>query len=564
MSYDQAIAAITQPGSQLEIEQQVIDGISMKVWKAAPVSLRIILELTRLHGDKPYLVYRDESISYAEHYQKAASLAHHLKEELAVQKGDRLALVMRNYPEWVIAFWATAAIGAVVVPLNAWWTAQELEYGLQDSGAKVVIADQERYDLIHPQIATLGIEHVLVARGELSLSSDVVRLEDIITHPEHSSLPDVDVAAEDNATIFYTSGTSGQPKGALGTHRNICTNLMNIAALQAAAELRQTGQPPIPTADKPTATLLTAVPFFHVTGCHAILVGTTASGNKLVIMHRWNPEQALELIEREQVTTFSGVPTMAWQMLESPDFDQRDTSSLISLGTGGAPSSPELVKTIKKKWGQSTPGNGYGLTETTAVVTFNIGDDYVRKGASIGVPAPVNELRIVGGDGQDMAPNEIGELWVKGPNVVRGYWNKPDATAEAFTDGWFHTGDLAKMDDEGFVFIVDRVKDMVIRGGENVYCVEVENALYSHPDVMDAAVFGIPHRTLGEEVAAVVHLVPGKSVSEDDLRAYLSSQIAAFKVPAMIRFFDEPLLRNANGKIVKRDIKADVIAKLGN
>ena len=560
MSYAAAMAAVTQPSSTLEIEEQDVNGIRMKVWKAAPVSLRIILELTRLHGDKPYLVYRDEHLSYAEHYSKAASLAHHLVDEFGIKKGDRVALVMRNFPEWVISFWAATAVGAIVVPLNAWWTAPELTYGLADSGARVVIADQERYDLIHPHLPEIPAEHILVARGELTLPSEVGRLEDIIARPAHSSLPAVEIGPEDDATIFYTSGTSGQPKGALGTHRNICTNLMNIGALQAASELRLTGQPPVPTAEKDPVTALTAVPFFHVTGCHAILVAITASGNKLVIMHRWNAEQALELIEREKVTNFTGVPTMAWQMLESPDFARRDTSSLVNFGTGGAPSSPELVKTMRVRMSQSTPTNGYGLTETSAVVTANVGGDYESKGDSIGVATPVNELRIVGGDGQDLPAGEIGELWIKGPNVVKGYWNKPEATADAFSDGWFRTGDLAKMDAEGFVYIVDRAKDMVIRGGENVYCVEVENALYSHPDIMDAAVFGIPHRTLGEEVAAAVHLVPGTAQSEDNLKAYLSGRIAAFKVPVLIRFFDEPLLRNANGKIVKREIRAQIVA----
>jgi long-chain acyl-CoA synthetase len=301
------------------------------------------------------------------------------------------------------------------------------------------------------------------------------------------------------------------------------------------------------------------VPFFHVTGCHSVLVATLATGGGLVIMHRWDPERALQLIEREQVTIFGGVPAMAWQVLEHPDFDRYDLSSVRSIGYGGAPAAPELVRRLDSMFPGRTPSNGYGLTETSSVTTMNGGLDYRRKPDSVGVPVPVCDVKVVDVDGKTLPLGEIGELWIKGPNVVKGYWNKPEATAAAISGGWLHSGDVARLDDEGFVYIVDRAKDMIIRGGENVYCVEVETALFEHPAVTDAAAIGIPHHVLGEEVGAVVHLAPGTTASEEELREFVAARIAAFKVPVRIWFKEDPLPRNPNGKILKRDLKQELL-----
>jgi long-chain acyl-CoA synthetase len=308
---------------------------------------------------------------------------------------------------------------------------------------------------------------------------------------------------------------------------------------------------------------LISVPFFHATGCHSILAANTAFGGKLVMMYKWDPERALELIERERITTFGGVPAMVWQVLESPSFGKRDLSCVTSVGYGGAPAAPELVRRIKEAFPAVTAGNGYGLTETSSITTFNTGDDYVRKPDSVGAPMPVCELKVVDEKGRELPEGEVGELWIKGPNVVKGYWNKPEATAETFTDGWLRSGDLARIDDEGFVYIVDRAKDMLIRGGENVYCVEVESVLYDHPEVMDAAVVGIPHRVLGEEVGAVVQLTPGSRLTEDALREHVASRLAAFKVPVRIEIRAEPLPRNPNGKILKAELKQALAGTAG-
>ncbi len=281
-------------------------------------------------------------------------------------------------------------------------------------------------------------------------------------------------------------------------------------------------------------------------------------GAKLVMQRKWNAEQALELIERERITNAGGVPTIAWQLIEHPRFGEFDLSSLENIAYGGAPSAPELVRRLKQRFPKLTPGQGWGMTETSATATSNVAEDYERKPESCGVPTPTGEVRIVGANGETMPPGEIGELWYRGPIVVRGYWNKPEATAETFTDGWVKTGDLARVDEEGFVYIVDRAKDMLIRGGENIYCVEVENALYDHPAVMDAAVIGIPHRTLGEEPAAIVHLKDGTRATEEELRHFVAQKLAAFKVPVKIVFLPETLPRNPNGKIMKKDLKSVV------
>jgi long-chain acyl-CoA synthetase len=561
MSIAEATAALTAPGQLFEMDEAEIRGIPTRVWKHAPATLRDILEQSRKHGDAAFLVYEDERTSFEEHYRQAAALATQLGERFGVAKGDRVAIAMRNFPEWAIAFWAAAAAGAVVVPLNAWWTGPELAYALNDSGSKVLFADQERVARLGEHWSELPeLRSTIVARTAATLDSRHVRFNDILgdaVEDKKADLPDVSLDPEDDATIFYTSGTTGQPKGAVGTHRNICTNQLSLAFVNARNRLRSKGEAQAAPEDRAQNAYLLSVPFFHATGCHSVLVANTLYGGKLVIMHKWDAGRALELIERERVTTFGGVPAMVMQVLDHPDFDTRDLSSVRSVGYGGAPAPPELVRRIKEHFPGGSPSNGYGLTETSSVTTMNAGDDYVRKPDSVGPPVPVCDVKIVDDDGRPAT--DVGELWIKGPNVVTGYWNKPEATAASFTDGWLHSGDVARIDDEGFVYIVDRAKDMVIRGGENVYCVEVEAVLYEHPAVADAAVIGIPHDVLGEEVGAIVQTRPGHDLTEDDLRAFVAQRLAAFKVPVRVWFRTEPLPRNPAGKILKRDLREELV-----
>ena len=564
-SVAEVTAALTAPGQLFEMEEVVIRGIPTRTWKHAPPSLRAVLEGSRVHGAADFLVYEDEHLSFDEHFRAAATLAHRLVEHHGVQPGDRVAIAMRNFPEWSVAFWAAASIGAVVVPLNAWWTGPELEYGLADSGSVVLFCDAQRGERLQEHLPNLpAIRTTIIAKAEdrYAQPDGALTFEAAIGEVDPAAeLPELAIDPEDDATIFYTSGTTGRPKGALGTQRNICTNLISLAYGQARAAGRAAGRNGAPAAasDGGQNVSLLSVPFFHATGCHSILVANLAFGGKIVIMRRWDAGRALELIERERVTTFGGVPAMVWQVLEHPDFGTRDISSVRSIGYGGAPAAPELVRRIEALFPGRTPSNGYGLTETSSVTTLNVGADYQRKPDSVGVPMPVVDVKVVGVDDAVMPTGEVGELWIKGPNVVKGYWAKPEATAETFTDGWLHSGDIARLDDEGFVYIVDRAKDMIIRGGENVYCVEVEAALFEHPAVTDAAVIGIPHHVLGEEVGAVVHLSPGIQAGEAELQSWVASRLAAFKVPVRIWVLPDPLPRNANGQIMKRELTTDLL-----
>lgn len=551
---------LTAPGKPFEIGEAVIRGVPTKVWNNAPPTLRDVLSQSRRHGDRVFLVYEDERMSFEEHYRAAAHLANVLVDRFGIEKGDRIAIAMRNFPEWAVAFWAITSAGAVVVPLNAWWTGAELEYGLADSGSRLVFVDSEREERLAGHLPS-SIESVIVARAETDPSEGHVRFENVLGDvPAEVDLPAVDLDTDDDATIFYTSGTTGNPKGALGTHRNICTNLTSLFFINARTQARKKALGT--TDDRPAPdqnSYLLSVPFFHATGCHSVLVSNTAAGGKLVIMYKWDAGRALELIERERVTTFGGVPAMAMQVLDHPDFAKRDTSSVRSVAYGGAPAPPDLVRRIRELFPGGSPSNGYGLTETSSVTTMNQGDDYVRKPDSVGVPVPVCEVKVVDEDGKDLPAGSVGELWIKGPNVVKGYFNKPEPTASSFTDGWLHSGDVARIDEEGFVYIVDRAKDMVIRGGENVYCVEVEAALHEHPAVSDAAVIGIPHEVLGEEVGAVVRLRHGMTATEEELRAHVRDRLAAFKVPVKIWFRDDELPRNPAGKILKRQLRDELV-----
>jgi long-chain acyl-CoA synthetase len=560
-------AAMTAPGQLFEMAEARIRGVRTRVWKNAPATLRDVLEISRLHGDKDFLVYGDDRLTFAEHQARAAAFARRLVERYGIAKGDRVAIAMRNYPEWSVAFFGAAVAGAVVVPLNAWWSAGELEYGLADSGAKVLVADAERAERLDGVLPGLGVA-CLVARAGGAAPAGTEVFEDVIGDPTSASaseasppevpLPDVPLDPEDEATIFYTSGTTGRPKGALGTHRNIAGNPVSLAYGIMSAGVRAGRTVEELAAPQPRVTLL-SVPFFHATGCHSVLVSSALQGGTVVLMYKWDVRTALELIEREGVTGFGGVPTMAWQVLTSPDFGEFDTSSLTGVSYGGAPAAPALVDKIKERLPERMPGNGYGLTETSSVTTYNGGVNYLERPESVGPPVAVCDVRVVGPAGEELPTGEVGELLIKGPNVIKGYWNKPDATAAAFVDGWFHSGDLARLDADGFVYIVDRAKDMLIRGGENIYCAEVESALYEHPAVADCAVIGVPHQVLGEEVGAVVVPRPGAAVSGRELREFLAGRIAAFKVPAHVWFREQGLPRNPGGKILKTRLREELL-----
>ena len=563
MTLAEAHARLTAPGQRFEMEEVVIRGVPTRVWKNAPPTLREVVAFGRIYGQREFVVYENDRVTFEAFYRAAVTLAHALQ-KYGVQKGDRVALIMRNLPEWPAIFYAAEIVGAIVTPLNAWWTGPELEYGLVDSGAEFAFADAERLERIAEHLVNCpDLKHVFVSRSSEDLPSPIVtRLEDIFGQPNDWAglpelpMPEVPLEADDDATILYTSGTTGKPKGALGTHRNMNSNIFASASAAARNFLRR-GEP-VPELDPfamPQRCTLLSIPFFHATGCFAVLNPTLIAGGKIVLMRKWDPEIAMQLIEREKVNGAGGVPTIAWQLIEHPARAKYDLSSLETISYGGAPSAPELVRRIVETFPKSLPGNGWGMTETSATCTTHSAEDYEHRPDSCGPAVPVCDLKIVGADGETLPPGQVGELWARGPNIVKGYWNKPQATAETFVDGWVRTGDLARLDEEGFCYIIDRAKDMLIRGGENIYCIEVENVLYEHPAVMDAALIPMPHKTLGEEPAAVVHLKPGLHASEDELRAFVAGKLAAFKVPVKVVFWPETLPRNANGKIMKNELK---------
>ena len=553
LSYEEASAQITAPGERYETHEVEVRGVTYTAFKGAPSSLKELADLTRLYGDTEYLVYEDERYTYADVYARADGIAAALVNDYGVQKGDRVAIAMRNYPEWIITYLGALSIGAVVVSMNAWWTADEMAYGLEDSGAKVLVADLERVERSREAAEGLGLRTIGVRLDEEEVPPGVERWEDVVV--PSAARPEVEVGPDDDATILYTSGTTGRPKGAVSTHRAIVQALMGFGCKTSIDSLRR----PEEAAGRTGAPVfILIVPLFHVTGNVPVFLGSLASGLKLVIMHKWDPGQALVLIEREKVTNFIGVPTQSWDLLEHPDFEKYDTSTLTSVGGGGAPAPPQLVGRVGSSFKTAKPNIGYGMTETNAYGPGNSGADYETHPTSTGRSTPILTVEIRDADANPVPAGQPGEIWMKGPNLIRGYWNKPEATAETIVDGWLRTGDLGRMDEEGFLYIEDRAKDMILRGGENVYSAEVEAAIYEHPAVYEAAVFGLPHERLGEEVAVAIVPRQGETIDPDELRTFLAAQIAPFKIPSKVFFYDEALPRNPAGKILKRQLRDDL------
>ena len=557
--FNAACASLTAPGAPFGWSVREVNGVPVRVYDNAMPDMRAVWAMSAPHGDKDYLVYGDERYSYAEAHARVRALAHHLRTAHSAGPGTRVAVSMRNYPEWVLAHWAIITTGAAVVGMNAWWTRAEMEFGLNDSQPVALIVDGERLERLGPDHGEVPL---IVTRHDGELPANALHWDSVAdpsTSPD--ALPEVDIDPDDDALIFYTSGTTGFPKGAQLTHRAVVHNLMNMIFLTTcgdAARARRTvrsggGGGPAPAA--PAVTALLPVPLFHVTGCNCVLHTVTIAGGCLVLMYRWDAAEALRLIEREKVTVFTGVPTMSRELLQHPDWDRTDTSSLLSMGGGGAAIPTDLVHRIDDGLSAGRPGVGYGLTETAGITTAISNEFYVANPSSVGPLVPCMEARVVDENGSTLDPGQRGELLLRGPNVTKGYLNQPDATAEAIVDGWFRTGDVAEIDADGWIYIRDRIKDMVIRGGENIHCSEVEAAVYELDEVAEAAVFGVPDERLGEEVGAAVVLVPGAELSEADLAAHLEGRLARFKHPRYVWFLDEPLPRNANGKFLKRELR---------
>ncbi len=549
MTYQEACDAVCAPGTMFEILETEVEGVPTNVFAGTPPNVRALFELAAGRSDD-FIVYEDERWAMPAVLSHAAQIGHLLLDNYGVQPGERVAIAMRNFPEWVSTFVGIVSIGAVAVPLNAWWQTDELVFALDDCGARVVFADEDRFARMR-QAPDGAIEaQVIVVRGAGALADDVVHLDDVLTND--ATMPEVTIEPDDNMTILYTSGTTGQPKGAVSSHRAVLSSLLSFAA---RAQVGQLIDPDVVDPTQAKTAFMLPVPLFHVTGLVPVMLGSFVGGAKLVMTHRWDPDRALELIEREQVTNFVGVPTMCWDMLEASTFAERDTSSLRSVGGGGAPMPPELVKRIEDNFSKGRPGLGYGMTETNAYGPQNAGNDFLARPTSTGRTIPIMEIRITDFDGNELETGETGEIWFKGPSLIKGYWNRPEATAETIVDGWLRSGDIGHIDDEGFVYVSDRAKDMVLRAGENIYCAEVEAAIYEHPAVYEVAVFGIPDERLGEDLACHVMVKEGEALSAGELQAFVGERLAKFKVPAIVKVVNESLPRNASGKIVKRELR---------
>ena len=551
---------LTGPGGQFEIVEAEVLGNQLRCFKNAPPSVREVWLASAPFAERPYLIYEDEVLTYGQAHAHVAAIAAWLFDQ-GVKPGDRVGIAMRNYPEWMLIYWACVSVGVACVGMNAWWNAEEMAFGMEDAAPKVLFADTERLARLRETPGLAGTVELVGVR--LSAADPAITAyTDVIA--SGGAMPQVTVDPDSDACIFYTSGTTGFPKGAQLTHRGCVANLLNMVystTAQALAMERATGVP-TPTDPPPAVTLLTT-PLFHVTAnnCGAYL--TTAAGGAIVLMYKWDAGAALKLVARHGITGISGVPVMSREIINHPDFAATDTSTLTGLSGGGAQLPPDLVLKIDQQVATARPTTGYGMTETCGIITSVTGDFFVAKPDSAGPSMPNFEVKCVDDAGNSVAPGEIGELWVKGSSVIRGYINRADATAEAITDGgWLHTGDIARIDSDGFIYIVDRKKDMVLRGGENVFCTEVEAGIYRHAAVAECCVFGVPDERLGEEVGVALVLKPGDTLDETELRQHCLDVMAKHKVPRYIWFLTEALPRNASGKFLRRELRDELSSQL--
>lgn len=548
----QAIAELTAPGQPGELIDIVAHGRKVKAFKNAPPTLRDYYEA--YVTDLPFLVYENERHTFREAWQQASRIGHVLVHQCGVKPGDRVAISMRNYPEWMIAFSAITSVGAIAVAMNAHWQADDMAYALVDCGAKVLLADQERLDRL-AQKPVEGLQVLAVRATELKAGAR--DLKAVMAAVGEVPMPPVAMQPDDLAIMLYTSGSSGRPKGVPSTHRMVISALLSWELDYAILDKVNGVVRPEPTEQGGT---LLAVPLFHVTGLHSSFLGSYRLQRRIASLYRWDAEKAAELIDRERLTSLTGPAAVTGDLIRVAQSGRYSLATLAALGGGGAPRAPEQVRQIDASFTQAIPNIGWGMTETNAIGAGIVGQDYLDHPSSSGHCSQVLELRVTDETGRVLPPGERGELWVRGTSVFTGYWNNPDANKQSFDGDWFRTGDGAYIDAEGYLYIVDRIKDLIIRGGENIGCGAVEAALVMHPEVVEASVYAVPDERLGEEVGATVYGTDRLDV--DELRRFLEAHLARFEIPRYIERAIAPLPRTPSGKILKREIKQAAIARL--
>lgn len=560
---DTCYAQLTAPGAPFEIVTETINGQPLRVFRNAPRTLRELYTPTYAYGEKEFVVYEGDRWSFNRMMGTANAIAHQLIHRDGIRKGDRVAIAMRNCPQWMAAYIGITSAGATVVPLNSWGRGPEIEFALLDAGASIVFCDRQRHDYVADRAKELGFTLIVALAGDEPLPETSVRFEDYIAEARNAPLPDVDISPDDIAVIAYTSGTTGNPKGAISTHRAVCQTITCFECSAAAQGMANQEVIAAMMARGHEPSNLLAVPLFHVSGCYAVFMTSLRAGRRIVIMYKWDVDRALELIAQERLTTFTAAPSMLMDLLESPNFDRHDMSSLFAMGAGGAATPPKIGLLMARRVKDAMPGTGWGLTETNGLGSSFGGAAFHEHIASAGYVQPVIDISFRDDEGREMPPGEPGNIWIRSVCLANGYWNRPEANAKDFRDGWFNSGDIGYLDSHGYLYLTDRAKDMVIRGGENIYPLEIEKTLMDMPQVLETVGFGIPDEQMGEELVLVVRLKEPGTLDEQAVRTFLSGRLAGFKVPRHIVFTDEPLPRNATQKILKKDVRQAYLAERG-
>jgi len=542
------------PGAPFEVVEERVFGEPTRLFLRAPANLREAVAPARGFGDREFLVYRDERWSFRRFFEHVDALAAQLVGRYGIVKGDRVAIAMRNRPEWLTAAIAALSAGATLVPLNSWGRREELLHGLTDSAPRVIFCDEPRLAHVGGDLAALDIRAVVADAPAADGGARIARYADLVAAGAGALPPAVALAPDDDALILYTSGTTSLAKGVLSTHRAICQALTSFEYAGAVAGMTSPESVKAIMALGHAPTMLTAVPLFHVSGLHAHFLHSLRSGRRMVMMFRWDVDEALRLIERERVTAIAASTAMIAQLLSAPAFAATDTRSLTAVGLGGAAVTRRVIDLIEEKRPAAMAGIGYGLTETNGVGTVSSGATFRYKPTSSGVRLPIMDVRITGEDGGALAAGETGEICLRGAALMRSYWRDAEATSRVLQDGWFATGDVGYVDDEGFLFVVDRIKDIVNRGGEKISTAEVESCVSRLPQVAEVAGVALPDADLGEVLALAVRLQPGAALTAEQVRGHVGEHLAAFKVPAHVAFLDDDLPRNASGKLLRREL----------